>query len=330
MDLSATTLGVFPLPDGARERLAALKGHQKGDLVTGERPRHLQPAYQDARETVIADQQDANLDLLVEGQLRWDDMLAHPLSVAQGVDPGGIRRYYDNNNFYRDPVITSALKASEDIARDLEAAADLTDELQAVITGPWTLSDLATDEFYDDEERLLSAIAEFLAEEIEAFPSHDTLVLPEPSLVTDPPGTERGAAVQEALDTVASATDAQVLVAPFYGVPDEPTYAHVLDADVGVGYDLVSDHTGAIELASEYGTTEEVILGVVDGQHTGVEDAETVRERATWFREELPDVTEPDHVYLAPNTELFYLPVQRYREKLAALGQATQRPEVEA
>jgi 5-methyltetrahydropteroyltriglutamate--homocysteine methyltransferase len=330
MELIATTLGVFPLPDAARERLAALKGHQKGDLVSGERPAALQPAYRDARETVIADQQEAELDLIVEGQLRWDDMLAHPLTVAQGVEPGGIVRYYDNNNFYRDPVITGELSPSGDIARDLEIAAQLTDDLQAVVTGPWTLSDLASDQFYEDEAQLLSAVAEFLAAEIESFPAHETLVLPEPSLVTDPPGTDRGAAAREALDTVAAGTEADVLVAPFYGVPDEATYAHLLDADVGVGYDLVTEHQEAVDLAGEYGTTDEVLLGVVDGQHTGVEDADTVRERARWFQQELPDVTEPDRVYVAPNTELFYLPVGRYREKLAALGQATQRPEVEA
>jgi 5-methyltetrahydropteroyltriglutamate--homocysteine methyltransferase len=330
MDLQATTLGVFPLPDGARERLADLKGHQKGDLLTGEDPPVLDAAYDDARERVIADQHDANIDLIVEGQLRWDDMLAHPLTMAEGVDPGGIVRYYDNNNFYRDPVITGALGSSGDVARDLEVAREVTSNLQAVLPGPWTLTDLATDHYYGDDGALVAAIADLLADEVRAFPEHDRLVLPSPSLVTNPPENEHGNAVREAIDTVATASDAEVLVVPFYGVPDEATYAHLLDADVGIGYDLVSDHHGAVELVGEYGTTETVLLGVVDGQHSGVEDVETVRERAAWFRDQIPDVNEPEEALLAPNTELFYLPVERYRAKLATLGQATTRSEVKA
>lgn len=329
MDLLATTLGAFPLPDGARERLAHLKGHQKGDLLTGEDPPVVGSAYDDARETVLADQHDADLDLIVEGQLRWDDMLAHPLTMAEGVDPGGIVRYYDNNNFYRDPVVTGPLEATGDVARDLEAARDVTSDLQAILPDPWTLADLATDQYYDDESALVTAIADLLADEVRAFPEHERLVLPAPSLVTNPPGNERGELVREAIDTVASASPAETLVAPFYGVPDEATYAHLLDADVGVGYDLVSDHQGAVALAGEYGTTATVLLGVVDGQHSGVEDVDTVRDRATWFRERLPDATEPEVAVLAPNTELFYLPVVRYKAKLATLGRATTRSEVE-
>lgn len=329
MDLQATTLGVFPLPDGARERLADLKGHQKGDLLTGDDSPVIGTAYDEARETVIADQHDADLDFVVEGQLRWDDMLAHPLTMADGVEPGGIVRYFDNNNFYRDPVITDELGATGDVARDLEAARGVTSDLQAVLPDPWTLADLASDRHYSDQEALIGAIADLLAAEVRAFPDHERLVLPAPSLVTNPPGNEHGELVREAIDTVVSASDAPALVAPFYGVPDDATYAHLLDADVNVGYDLVSDHNGAVELAGEYGTTETVLLGVVNGQHSGVEDVETVRERATWFRDQVPDATEPERALLAPNSELFYLPVDRYKAKLSTLGRATTRSEVE-
>ncbi len=32
-------------------------------------------------------------------------MLAHPLTVHENVETGGIVRYYDNNNFYREPDV---------------------------------------------------------------------------------------------------------------------------------------------------------------------------------------------------------------------------------
>ncbi len=105
----ATTTGLFPLPDWAKNDLSDLKGHQKHDLISGDEGPELTAVYDDARAEVVAVQQDAGLDRIVEGQLRWDDMLAHPLTVHDTVETGGIVRYYDNNNFYRDPVVVDEL-----------------------------------------------------------------------------------------------------------------------------------------------------------------------------------------------------------------------------
>ncbi|MFB6071671.1 MAG: 5-methyltetrahydropteroyltriglutamate--homocysteine methyltransferase, partial [Halobacterium sp.] len=117
----ATTPGLFPLPDDAKETLSDLKGHQKHDLVSGDEPPDVDAVYDDVREELVAVQRDAGLDRVVEGQARWDDMLAHPLTVHDNVDTGGIVRYYDNNNFYRDPVVEGDLAFSGDLAADLEA-----------------------------------------------------------------------------------------------------------------------------------------------------------------------------------------------------------------
>ena len=172
-DYVSTTPGLYPLPDWAKDDLSDLKGHQKHDLISGEEDEEITAAYEEAREEVIAGQQDAGLDRIVEGQLRWDDMLAHPLAVHDAVETRGIVRYYDNNNFYREPVVTDDLTVSGDVASELEATSELLDAgdaLQAVLPGPYSLADLATDEQYGDDAEFLSAIAVFLAGEAEAFP----------------------------------------------------------------------------------------------------------------------------------------------------------------
>ncbi|MFC6726794.1 5-methyltetrahydropteroyltriglutamate--homocysteine methyltransferase, partial [Halobium palmae] len=61
-DLVATTPGLYPLPDAAKRRLSDLKGHQKGDLVTGDEGPEITAAYDEARAEVVADQRDAGLD----------------------------------------------------------------------------------------------------------------------------------------------------------------------------------------------------------------------------------------------------------------------------
>ncbi|MCO8245966.1 5-methyltetrahydropteroyltriglutamate--homocysteine methyltransferase [Haladaptatus sp. AB643] len=325
----ATSTGLFPLPDWAKDDLSDLKGHQKHDLISGDEGSELTAVYDDARKEVVAVQQDAGLDRVVEGQLRWDDMLAHPLTVHDSVETGGIVRYYDNNNFYRDPVVVDELTFDGDVANELESTAELADDVQAVLPGPYSLADLATDDYYGDDEEFLAAVAEFLAGEVEAFPSVETLFLLEPSLVENPPADGEDARASEAIDVVASATDADVVVQPYFGSLTEKVHAHVLDADIdALGYDLVTDHDGCLSNINEFGTTDSVSLGLVDGQNTLVESPETVAERVDWFEENTP-VNEFEKVYLTTNTEPFYLPYNKFEEKLAALGEAARLEEVE-
>ena len=318
----STTPGLYPLPELAKEELSDLKGHQKHDLVDGDESDEVRAVYDTVRGELVDRQEDAGLDRIVEGQARWDDMLAHPLAVHDAVDTGGLVRYYDNNNFYREPVVRGALAPNGDIGRELEVAATLTDDLQAVVPGPYSLFDLATDEHYGSDDAFLSALGEFVAGEVEDFPEHETLFVLEPSLVVEPPEGLYERAVK-AIDEVVAASDADVVVHTYWGAMTDQTYAHLLDTDAdAVGHDLVTAPEANLELVSEYGTAGDVALGVVDGQNTLVESAETIRERLDWFEERTPGV-DVDTIYATPNTELFYLPVERFERKLAALGSAT-------
>jgi len=330
----ATTTGLFPLPDWAKSELSELKGHQKHDLISGTEGSEVEAAYERVREEFIEDQRGAGLDRIVEGQGRWDDFLAHPLAVHDNVETGGIVRYYDNNNFYRDTKVVGDLTADGDVAAELDAATGLLDadeDLQAVLPGPYTLARLATDEYYGDEAEFLAAISEFLAAEVEAFPSHETLLLNEPSLVTDAPDEEFQERASQAIDAVADATDAEVVVQSYWGSYDEKTYAHLMDADVdALGFDFIAgDRDTHLYNINEYGTKESISLGLIDGQNTQVETVETVRDRLDWVPNQIPG-QEFDTVYATPNTELAYLPVSKYREKLAVLGEAVAETEVSA
>jgi len=329
----ATTPGLFPLPDAAKEELSDLKGHQKHDLISGTEGGEIAAAYKTYRTEVLDEQQSAGLDRIVEGQLRWDDMLAHPLTTHQNVDPKGIVRYYDNNNFYRDPVVEGELTFSGDVADELTAASETVDSssLQAVLPGPYSLFDLATDEYYGDENEFFEAISAFLGGEVEAFPEHETLFLLEPSLVENGPDEDLQEQLAEAVDTVAAETDANVVVHSYFGALDEKTYAHLMDADVeALGFDLVAgDREETLSNINEFGTKDAAALGIADGQNTLVESAETLEERVEWFQNQVP-VQEFDRLYLTTNTEPFYLPVNKHREKLAAIAAAAAEEEVTA
>jgi 5-methyltetrahydropteroyltriglutamate--homocysteine methyltransferase len=329
-DIVSTTPGLYPLPDWAKDDLADLKGHQKEDLISGDESDELTDVYDRAREDVLAWQTEAGLDRVVEGQLRWDDMLTHPLAVHDVVETHGIVRYYDNNNFYREPVVTGDLDADGDVADELSTAAETVDDgLQAVLPGPYSLFDLATDDYYGDDAAFLDALGEFLASEAAAFPDVETLFLLEPSLVVNPPGDGLDARASEAIDRVASATDAEVVVHTYWDSFEEKVYAHLLDADIeAVGFDLLTDREQTVYNVNEYGAPDEVALGIADGQNTEVETPDVLRDRVEWFDDQTP-AGDFERVYATVNTELFYLPVNKAREKLESLA-TIERTEVPA
>ena len=323
-DVVATTPGLFPLPDWAKEDLSDLKGHQKSDLVSGDEGGEIASTYEQVRTELVDRQVEAGLDRVVEGQARWDDMLAHPLAVHDAVETRGIVRYYDNNNFYREPVVTGDLSFDGDVAGELEAVEADASDLQAVLPGPYSLSDLATDEHYGDEESFLAGVAEFLAGEADALPEHETLFLLEPSLVEAPPEDGLDEAASEAVDRVASAVDSDVVVHTYFGAVPEKPYAHLMDADVdAIGFDFVTDHEQTVYNVQEYGTKDSIAMGVVDGQNTLVESPEEIRERIEWVEEQVP-AQSFDTVYATANTELFYLPTNKAEAKLDALAAATE------
>lgn len=326
----ATTPGLFPLPDWAKTDLIQLKGKQKEDLIHGDEGPEIQEVYDRARKEVIDLQAECNLDRIVEGQLRWDDMLCHPLSVHKRVQMDGLQRYYDNNNFYREAVVKDTLQPTGDIASELGAATEYTspDALQAVLPGPYSLSELATNDTGTTQTTFLQDLAQFLAGEIERFPSPPTLFLLEPSLATAPPDELENAIA--GLQTVANAAVEQgiedVIVHTYWDVPSSPVYQALMDVDgIGIGIDCVHNADTALQRIRDDGAPKTLALGIVDGQNTRLESLDEIESLLASVKDATAN---RERTYVTTNTELFYLPVDRAVDKLAILGRAADPAEV--
>ena len=328
----STTTGLYPIPDGAKEALLTSKGRQRDDLIDGTEGPEIEEIYADARKALISWQQEAALDRIVEGQARWDDMLGHPLAVHPAVETGGLRRYYDNNNFYRELTVTGPLTPVGDVAGELGEAAQIvdSDDLQAVLPGPVSLFDLATDEQYGSDAAFLEGITNYLVAEIESLPVAATCLLLEPSLTERRCPVERGAAIdalEAVTEAVATAGIRETIIHSYWGSPSDDIYRDLLDLDgVGIGYDLITAAERSSTHLSEYGAPSTVLFGVVDSQNTRIEVPSEIIATA----DEALVTEEIETVFLAPHAEGFYLPTNRFREKLQALGRAVDRPEVSA
>jgi 5-methyltetrahydropteroyltriglutamate--homocysteine methyltransferase len=277
----------------------------------------------------VRTQLDAGLDFVAEGQAGWNELLAHPLAVHDATRLGAAEPYPYADTSYRPPVVTGGLGFDGALAGELDAAgsiltdagADPGERLQATLPGPYTLAALARDDHYGDERALLAAVGGFLAGEAAALPPVGAVVLLEPALVARPPGDGMDERASAAVDAVADAADAPVVVSCPGGALAPTVHAHLLDADVAaVGYDFTADHDACLSLVAEFGTKDDVALGVVDARDAEVESADTVAERLEWVRDSLPPAMDFDAAYAAPSDALHRLPWPATEGKLRALA----------
>jgi 5-methyltetrahydropteroyltriglutamate--homocysteine methyltransferase len=284
-------------------------------------------------ESTLRAQLDAGLDLVAAGSADPATLLAGPLADHPATRPGDAAPYPYADRSYRPPVLTDGLSPDGGTAAGVTAVTDATatlrdrgldprDRLQAVLPGPYTLAGLARDEHYGDRAGRLDAVAEFLAAEAAALPPVAAIALLEPRLVADPPGDGADARASAAVDAVAAAADAPVVVHCPGGALTAKVHAHLLDADLSaVGYDFTADHDASRSLVGEFGTADSVAVGVVDAHDPEVESADTVAERLAWVLDGLPPAMAFDAVYATPGDSLHRLSREAAAGKLRALAE---------
>src|SRR3989442_15947724 len=107
MKIKTTVIGAYPkigdeLP--AQELRRALHRHDRGEISDAD----LDKIYDDATRSTIGEIEGAGVDVVNDGQVRWDDLLAPFARTWSGIEAGPLRRVYDNNTYFRPPLITRA------------------------------------------------------------------------------------------------------------------------------------------------------------------------------------------------------------------------------
>ncbi|MDY7083060.1 MAG: hypothetical protein SXQ77_11830 [Halobacteria archaeon] len=137
-DIVATTTGYFPRPDYVIETLKDVEGHQKEGM--GDAEKKVEDVIKKGRKEVIEIQENAGMNLVTEGQLSWDDIIAFPTTRMTGVEMGGIIRFYDNNRFYREPRVVDELGRDEPLTVDQYESAEkrARSPVKPVMAGPYS------------------------------------------------------------------------------------------------------------------------------------------------------------------------------------------------
>jgi len=314
--VKTTVIGAFPkISDqpGGQELRQALHKQDRGELSELE----LDAVYDAVTGSAIKELEAAGIDVINDGQIRWDDLFAPFASAWKGVSRGPLERFYDNNTYFRQPTIEGPISSDgKTLVKAFSYAKSIaTRELKAAVAGPMTFATLAIDKHYRSLEDRVLAIADALAADVNGLGAAGaTLVdVEDPGLVFAPQHIELA---REAYRRIAAA-GVPLAVQPYFFPADRILEALASFPVAQVGIDVRSRETTALRRLDVFkGKT--VVLGIVDARNTRLESASELGKIA----DEALKLVPSESLWLAPTTGLEYLPHDVASKKLAALAEA--------
>jgi len=308
--MKTTVIGAYPkISDEHQDLRRALHRHDRGELDAS----GLAGVLDESTRWAIGELDWVGVDVINDGQVRWDDMLAPFARAWEGCDRGPLERFYDNNTYYRQPVITGPITTDgKTLVRDFEFARGIArGQLKAAVCGPLTFATLAEDRHYRSLEDRTLAVADAIAVEIRGLGAAGaTLVdVEEPALVAHP---EHFAIARAAIERLAAAGVPLALQTYFF--PADPLLDALAAFPVAqIGVDIRSRDTHVLDRLNTLRQT--VVLGIVDARNTRVE---TEGELVGLIEAALKRIP-AEYLWLAPTTGLEFLPHDVAVQKLRAL-----------
>ena len=275
----------------------------------------LKRVEEEVTKEVIQDQVDSGLDLVTDGQIRWDDGQTYIARGIQGFTVNGLIRYFDTNTYYRHPIPENRLQSNGAITvKDYEfAAANSARPVKAVITGPYSLARLSQLGCYEDLRSLVMDLVPILNREAKALQSAGASVIQfdEPSILKHKEDIDLFA---EAIEGVTAGVTATTGVCTIFG---DATGIHSrlfsLPVDI-IGLDFVAGPAN-YDLIGELPQEKKLGCGIVDARNTRLETVEDIAEAI----KRVSGSVSPDRLYINPSCGLDFLPRPNARAKLTRL-----------
>ncbi len=279
----------------------------------------LEEVYQKTIKRVIKEQEEAGVDLITDGQIRWDDPITPFAKNIHGIEIGGLLRFFDNNVYYRRPLIRSKLRfADYSVVEEFKfARANSRKEVKQVLPGAFTFARLSVDEFYQDEERLVLDLAGILHKEAEKLSQEGARIIQidEPALCFHP---DKLKLVEGSLKVLTEGLKSKIALYLYFGsIKDLVPALFELPVDI-IGVDVVSKKEN-LDLLLEYNDAKkEIGVGCVDARNTRMESQSelwTIFEKIT---KKIPE----EKIYINPSCGLEFLPHAQAQKKLKNMVRA--------
>jgi 5-methyltetrahydropteroyltriglutamate--homocysteine methyltransferase len=328
MLLPTSLVGSYPQPDWLIDR-AKLAGRFPPRVRATElwrvAPEWLDQAMDDATLIAIRDQERAGLDIITDGEMRRESYSNRFATALDGVDldnPGvALDRSGEPNPV---PRVTGPIRRRHAVeVRDVQFLRANTDRMiKITVPGPFTMSQQAQNDYYEDEAEMARDYAVAVNAEIKDLfaAGADVVQIDEPYMQARP---EKARAFGlDALRTALEGVDGRTALHICFGyaalIHERPEGYNFLPELAATDLDQISIETAQANLDCailEKLPGKTIILGVLDLSTHDVETPDTVAGR---IRRALPHVA-PERIIVAPDCGLKYLPRDVAYGKMAAM-----------
>lgn len=288
-------------------------------------PQELEQQFKRDLENLIALQQEAKLYYVSDGMLRWQDLFRPIVETCEGLEAGALIRFFDNNTFYRQPVVKGRLKHKALAAHYYNAEAlPKNAEWKAVLPSPYAFSRMADNRFYKNQNGLmLEFTAQILKPEIERLVKmgFSFIQLNEPYLVYHKNYTDEDLKrFKEAISLLANGLNSRVkfCLHTYFGDAG-PLIEKLLEFEIEVlGVDFFETDLESIHARF---SKKELLCGCVDARSSLLESPEAVSHFIDKVREKLS----PKAIYITTNTDLDFVPERIAQKKVRLIGSIAQK-----
>lgn len=278
----------------------------------------LEDVLREITRAVIQEQDAAGLDVLTDGQIRWEDLVTPLARRIQGFEINGLSRWFDNNVYYRRPILhKKPVWPGPVFADDYRFAAGCTRKpVKAVLPGPTSFAVLSEDRHFKSPKRLVMALAEIVNAEARALAEAGAPLIQfdEPALGFGKPNMTLAV---EALGVATKGVKAKTAVYTYFGSLNgalQPLMKAKVDV---VGVDVVSEPKTLAALKHTK-ITKELAVGCVDGRNTKLESIGELHALFNVLKKLVPI----DRLYVNPNCGLEFLPHPQAQAKVRRLADA--------
>jgi 5-methyltetrahydropteroyltriglutamate--homocysteine methyltransferase len=319
--LKTTVVGNYPkiTEDKSAPNLRlALNRSDQGEISEEE----LEKVYEDTIKRVIKEQEEAGVDLITDGQIRWDDLVTPFAKNIEGFTIGGLIRFFDNNVYYRRPIVKSklAFKDYSTVEEFTFLKQNSTKKVKAVIVGPFTFAKMSKDEHYNGIDKLTLELAEILKKEAKKLEEvgAEFIQIDEPSLCFSP---EKIDLVNQAIKIVTDGLKAKTFLSLYFG-GIEDLIPQLFDLPVdGIGIDVVSKPDNLNLILDGSFNNKELIFGCLDARNTRLEKEKEVLN----LFERITQKVSSEKLYISPSCGLEFLPHETALLKLKRMVQAVEK-----
>jgi 5-methyltetrahydropteroyltriglutamate--homocysteine methyltransferase len=294
-------------------------------------PDELQKAQDAATEAAVRSMESAGIDILTDGEIRRESYSNHFVGQLTGFDherPAEAKTRSGRTNLV--PRVTAPIGRPTPVGtRDISFLRSLTDKpIKATVPGPFTMSQQASNEYYEDDRALALALADAVNAELKDLSAAgaDIVQLDEPWLTARPEEARRFAAeaIARALDGVSAVTAIHLChgyAAVVRDKANEYTYLEKL-ADLSIEQISIEAAQPRLDMSVLRSFPRQtVVVGVLDLGDTSVESVEVIVDR---IRRALAHI-DPERLMVAPDCGMKYLDEEVALGKLRAMVEAAER-----